>query len=57
MKTTMAKFHIGCSFGLAGDEQHDTIEAESQEEAEAMAWEWAVERVSAWAIEVGEEDE
>lgn len=51
----MAKFNIGCSFGLAGDEQHDTIEAESQEEAEAMAWEWAVERVSAWAIEVEED--
>lgn len=53
----MPKFHIGCSFGLAGDEQYDTIEAESQEQAEAMAWEWAVERVSAWAISLEEDDD
>ena len=52
----MKKFHIGCSFGLAGDDQTDIIEAESQEEAEAIAWEWAMERLSAWAIEV-EDDE
>lgn len=53
----MAKYHIGCSFGLAGDEQSDTIEAESLEEAEEMAWEWAMERVSSWAIPLEEDDE
>ena len=52
----MAKYNIGCSFGLAGDTQSDIIEAESLEEAEEIAWEWAVERVSSWAIPV-EEDE
>jgi hypothetical protein len=52
----MTKYHIGCSFGLAGDEQSDIIEAESLEEAEAIAWEWAMERVSSWAIPL-EDDE
>ena len=52
----MNKYHIGCSFGLAGDEQTNIIEAESLEEAEAMAWEWAMERLSAWAIPL-EDDE
>jgi hypothetical protein len=53
----MTKYHIGCSFGLAGDEQSDIIEAESLEEAEAEAWEWAMERLSAWAIPLEEDPE
>lgn len=53
----MAKYHIGCSFGLAGDDQSDIIEAESLEEAEAMARDWAMERLSAWAIPVEGDDE
>jgi hypothetical protein len=52
----MKKYNIGCSFGLVGDTQSDIIEAESLEEAEEIAWEWAVERVSSWATPV-EEDE
>jgi hypothetical protein len=53
----MPKFHIGCSFNFAGDEQRDIIEADSQEDAEARAWEWALERASAWAEPVEDDDE
>lgn len=52
----MAKYRIGCSFGLAGDTQDDVIEAESLDEAEDIAWQWALERVSSWA-ELVEDDE
>ena len=53
----MKKFRIGCSFGLAGDTQGDVIEAESQEEAEDIAWNWAIERVSSWAEEIEESED
>lgn len=53
----MKKYHIGCSFGLAGDTQSDIIEAESLEEAEEIAWNWAVERVSSWAEALPEDAE
>lgn len=53
----MKKFRIGCSFGLAGDTQVDVIEASSEEEAEQIAWEWAVERVSSWAEEIEESED
>ena len=52
----MPKFIIGRSYGYAGDTAEIEVEAETLEDAEAMAWEWAAERVSSWAIEV-EEDE
>lgn len=53
----MKKFRIGCSFGLAGDQQNDVIEAETQEEADEIAWSWAVERVSSWAEEIEESED
>lgn len=53
----MKKYRIGCSFGLAGDQQEDFIEAESQAEAEEIAWSWAVERVSSWAEEVEDSED
>lgn len=48
----MPKYIIGRSYGYAGSDDTDEVEAESLEAAEEMAWEWAIERVSSWATEV-----
>lgn len=53
----MKKFRIGRSFGYAGDNDFDIIEAESLEEAEDIAWDWALERVSSWAEEIEESED
>lgn len=47
----MAKFTIARSYGYAGDTETLEVEAESREEAENMAWEWACERVDSWVEE------
>lgn len=43
------KYKIGGSYGYAGTNWEDEIEADSQEEAEDIAREQALERVEWWA--------
>lgn len=52
----MPRYKIGADFGFAGCELEDIIEAYSLEEAEAIAWEIAVQYVNSWAEEIEEEE-
>ena len=52
----MPQYRIGMSFGFAGGDIEDVVEAENLEEAEEIAWQWAVERVNSWAEEIEEEE-
>jgi len=52
----MTKYRIGRSFNIANSEEEIVVEAASQEEAEEMAWDWAMEAVSSWASPLEEED-
>ena len=45
----MAKFKICRSFGYSGTRSCMTIEAETLEEAQDEAWEYALEKVESWA--------
>ena len=45
----MPKFFIGRSYGYAGTESYDLVDADSQEDAEKQAWDFAVENVESWA--------
>lgn len=51
----MKYFKIGRSYGYAGTEDHAYIMAETLEEAEDEAWEFALENVDSWAEEISEE--
>lgn len=53
----MPKYKIGRSYGFAGDEDFEVIEAKNEEEANKIAWDWAIERVDTWAEEITDEDE
>jgi hypothetical protein len=53
----MAKYLIGRGYGLVGSEETIVIEAESADEANSQAWDWAVERVSSWAEEIEESED
>ncbi len=55
----MTKFKIGRSFGYVGTEDYDIISAETLEEAEQQAWEWALDMVESWAevVEEGSEND
>ena len=53
----MARFRIGRSYGYAGDDEEYEVEAENLEAAEEMAWEYAVERVSSWAIAIEDNED
>lgn len=53
----MPKFRIGRSFGYVGTSSEDIIEADSLEDAEEMAWEFAIEKVDCWAEEVSDDEE
>jgi hypothetical protein len=50
----MPKYHIGRAYGYAGTEETDVIEADSLDEAQEIASEWAMERVDSWAELVDE---
>lgn len=53
----MAKYRMMGSFGRAGDDTDFGIEEfDSEEDAAQAAWDFAVERVDAWA-EIVEDDE
>lgn len=45
----MPKFLIVCSYGYAGTESRDVIEADTLEEAEKEAWQNAIEHVESYA--------
>ena len=45
----MPKFKIYRSFGYSGTRSCMTIEAETLEEAQEEAWEYALEKVDSWA--------
>jgi hypothetical protein len=53
----MPQYKIYAEFGFAGTQIEDTVEADSLEQAEAMAWESAIQYVNSWAEEVDEEEE
>jgi len=54
----MPKFKLLASYGYAQtEEMDDCFEAETQEEADEVAWDLACERLSAWAEIVEEEEE
>ena len=53
----MAKFKIGRDYGFVGSDDSDIIEAQNQKDAEAIAWDWAMENVSSWAEEIKTEEE
>lgn len=44
----MAKWKIGGSFGFAGTDWEDVVEADTQEEAEDIARDYTLERVEYW---------
>lgn len=52
----MPYFRIGRNYGYAGTESYDLIEASSQEEAEEIAWDDAIQQVDTWAEEITEEE-
>lgn len=52
----MAKFVIARSYGYAGTTSYDLIEADSLEDAESQAWEFAIENVESWAQEYDPEE-
>jgi hypothetical protein len=52
----MTKYRIGRSYNQVNSEEEIVVEAASQEQAEEMAWEWAMEAVSSWASPLEEED-
>ncbi len=51
----MIKYKIGRSYGFAGDEEFDEVEADNETEAEEIAHQWAVERVDSWVEEIIDE--
>lgn len=51
----MPKYKIGRSYGYVGTSEEDYIEADNLEQAEREAWEFALEKVESWAVEVEEE--
>ncbi|MDE4176337.1 hypothetical protein PXK01_19450 [Phaeobacter sp. PT47_59] len=53
----MPKFIIGRSYGYAGTSSEDEIEADSLEDAENMAWEFALENVESWAKEAEDQED
>ena len=53
----MAKYRIGRSYNQVNSEEEIVLEASSQEAAEEMAWDWAMEAVSSWASPLEEDDE
>ena len=53
----MPQYKIYAEFGFAGTQIEDTVEADSLEQAENMAWESAIQCVNSWAEEIGEEEE
>ena len=53
----MPRYIISRSYGLAGDQESEEIEAENQTEADEMAWEFALERVNGWAELVSDDEE
>lgn len=52
----MPKYKIYRGFGYVGTDDYDIIDAESLEDAEEAAWQFAVERVESWAEEYNDED-
>ena len=55
----MTKFKIYRSFGYSGTESCEVIEAETLEEAQEEAWQYALDMVDSWAepVEEGTEDD
>lgn len=53
----MPRYIISRSYGLAGDQESEEIEAKNQTEADEMAWEFALERVNGWAELVSDDEE
>jgi len=45
----MPKFIIGRSYGLVGPDSRNLIEAESLEDAQKEAWDFAIEQIESWA--------
>lgn len=52
----MKKYVIKRDYGYAGRPDADLVEAESLEDAQEMAWEWAIQRVDSWAEEYDPEE-
>ena len=52
----MPKYKIHRSYGYAGTSDYDVVDAESQEDAEDYAKDFAFERVEYWAEEISDED-
>ena len=53
----MPRYKIKADMGFVGATLEDEIEADNQEEADEIAWDFAVERVSVSAELIVEEDE
>lgn len=53
----MPQYKISVELGFAGIEMSDVVEADNLEEAEEIAWQWAVDHVNSRAEEMEEEEE
>lgn len=53
----MPRYKIGWDAGYAGGPEEEIIEADSLEEAEEIAWQEALNHISAWAEEIEDEED
>ena len=53
----MPKFIVGRNYGYVGTEGTKEVECDTLDEAEDIAWEFAIEKLDSWAEPVEEEDD
>jgi hypothetical protein len=47
----MPMFKVGMSWGFAGDERIEFVEADNEDEAAEMAWDMAIQQVDVYVVQ------